>query len=483
MRILHAGWGFSPWRTGGLIAYAEDVMQAQAAGGHAVAYFCAGRHYPLLRRPRLREWSRSGVQIHEVLNSPIVVGVDMGTADPASELDEPHTERFFEEVLARFMPDVIHMEELFGLPSSLIDLAHRAEVPVVMTLQDYLPLCPTLKLYDTQERICLRRDPGAECARCCAAAPRDSTRLKKHTSAHHLVQLGRRLPRTRDAMWKVHGVATGLRPEAPATENRTLPTLVEAPPPAASAAAYQHRRDENVRRLGRADLLLAMSTRVASIYSDLGVDAGRLVALQLTVRHLALLQPRAFSRAPQTPRFATLNGVSSAQKGALVIQDAVRRLDAAGLGDAYVLEVHGLVEERFRAELDRFPAVRFQGPYETTELDGLLDVVDVGIVPSVWEEAYAYVGVEFLAKGIPVIGNALGGLTDYVKPGVTGWLNEEAGGAGLAELMSKVIRSPREIVDLNERIVERRDALIKPMDQHIDELETHYREVIERFGD
>ena len=29
MRILHIGYGFRPWREGGLIAYAEDVLGAQ----------------------------------------------------------------------------------------------------------------------------------------------------------------------------------------------------------------------------------------------------------------------------------------------------------------------------------------------------------------------------------------------------------------------------------------------------------------------
>jgi len=29
MRVLHIGLGFSPWRGGGLIEYAEDLMEKQ----------------------------------------------------------------------------------------------------------------------------------------------------------------------------------------------------------------------------------------------------------------------------------------------------------------------------------------------------------------------------------------------------------------------------------------------------------------------
>ena len=87
MRILHVGWGFRPWRGGGLISYAEDVMDAQAARGDDVAYFFAGRRYPLRRRPRLHRWHRSGVAMLELQSAPIPVGMDRGTRHPDVELD------------------------------------------------------------------------------------------------------------------------------------------------------------------------------------------------------------------------------------------------------------------------------------------------------------------------------------------------------------------------------------------------------------
>lgn len=483
MKILHTGWGFRPWRAGGLIAYAEDLMQAQAEDGHRVGYFCAGRQYPLLRRPRLHRWSRAEVQIYEVLNSPMHVAVDMGTSDPLQELDEPHTERLFREVVAEFQPDVLHLQELFGLPSSLIDIAHEAGVPVIMTLQDYLPLCPTLKLFDTEGRVCLRRDPGEQCSRCCAAAPTDSKDLQTPTLGVHLVNLGRRMPRTRDAAWRAFGLASKWSPprrlrKSAASQNRTLPPMIETTPPRAPAAAYQRRRDQNVERLSRADLLLAMSNRVREIYSQLGVDPERLRTLHLTVEHLASLRPRSFDRPPRPLRFASLNGSASVQKGAAVILEAVRRLDAVGLGHDYTLALHGPIEERFRAELERSPAVRLEGPYDPAALNELLEGVDVGIVPSVWEEAYAYVGMEFLAKGIPVIGNARGGITDYIEPGQTGWLNEDSSGQGLAELMAAAIRRPEDVCTLHGRIVARRDELIKTVDHHVSELEEIYLGVL-----
>ena len=67
-----------------------------------------------------------------------------------------------------------------------------------------------------------------------------------------------------------------------------------------------------------------------------------------------------------------------------------------------------------RARPQRCPNDRGGEPFAPAELDAILDEVDVGLMPSVWEEAYGYAGVEFLAKGIPVIANAIGGMPDYV---------------------------------------------------------------------
>src|SRR4051794_10944761 len=86
------------------------------------------------------------------------------------------------------------------------------------------------------------------------------------------------------------------------------------------------------------------------------------------------------------------------------------------------------------------------------DLPRVLSGADVGIVPSVWEEAYGLTGPKMLAGGVPLIGNALGGIPDYVVPGETGWLNRSASGAELAELMARVIERPPEVADLRRRL-------------------------------
>ena len=458
MRVLHVGSGFRPLRVGGLVAYIEELMDEQVRRGDDVAYFFSGRYYPYRGGPRLKRWSRDGVTMLEVMNSPLY---DHGR-QPELELDEPRIERHFERAIQDVRPDVVHFHELAGLPSSLLEVVRRAGAPSAMTLADYFPLCSTFKLLDAQGRVCLRREVGADCVATTAADTRPPGLLYEATMRHELRtrRVLRRLPYERQnrlARW------AGSRVKAP---------------PAAGPEEFQTRREVNVERLNRADRLIAMSNRVAEIYSLLGVDDSKMSTIHLTLRRFARLRPR-----PQTGdgpvAFATVAGLSSAPKGSRLMVDAARLLSGSVPPGSFRLIVLGPVDRAVAAEVEELASVEVgaAGPFSDDALDAALDDVDVGIVPSVWEEAYGFVGPEFLAKGIPVIANAIGGMPDYTREGETGWLNRSCSAAELARIMQDIVEKPEQVAELNAKILTTRDTIVKPMARHGEEIDAVYREL------
>jgi glycosyltransferase involved in cell wall biosynthesis len=98
----------------------------------------------------------------------------------------------------------------------------------------------------------------------------------------------------------------------------------------------------------------------------------------------------------------------------------------------------------------------------------------VGIIPSIWEEAYGYVGPEFLAKGIPLIANAIGGVVEYTREGETGWLNRSLSAPELARIMLDVVEHPDQVVELNAKIRAARGTIVKPLGHHADEMDAIY---------
>ncbi|MEA2458548.1 MAG: hypothetical protein QOC95_1520 [Thermoleophilaceae bacterium] len=450
-------------------------MQAQASAGHDVSYVFSGRHYPRLERPRLKRWRHGGVRMYELIGSPNDSHWERGTRRPLVDLDEPAGEAAFASALRESQPEIVHIQELARLPSSVIEQAKAFGVPVLMTLHDYKTVCASVRLLDADGRRCTRTEVGEDCARNCAGAPEGRAHLVEWTMDYELsrarsaVPFGRSVDVSRlaPAVGAVKALARGGPPAAPSA-------VASA---AASPAQYQRRRDVNLGRLSQCDRLVAPSRRVAEIYTELGVPADRLTVQRLTLPHLERLAPQA-GRPPNTPlTFVTLGSCASRPKGSDVVVDAVKTLERQGRGGHYRLVVLGHVEEGARRELGGVASVELAGPYSPRDLDRLLDAADVGVMPSVWEEAHGFVGIEMLAKGLPMIANALGGMTEYVREGQTGWLNHDATGAGIARLMAAAIDDPEGVERMRRSVRERRDEVVRPMQDHLAEVEALYAEL------
>ena len=449
------------------MAYVEDLMDEQVRRGHEVSYFFSGRQYPLARRPRLRRWDQRGVDMLEVVNSPLY---DHGQ-QPDLEVSEPRIERMLEQELRELRPDAVHVQELAGLPFSLLDVIREAGAPAIVTLQDYFPLCSTIKLLDADGRTCLRREIGADCIASTAADPRDPGLLVEVTVKFELwrAPVLRALEPARVSPFIRRTSVLAARAEARRRK--------AVRPDRARPDAFQRRRELNVARLNRADRVIAMSHRVAEIYSQLGVEDERLRTIHLTLAHIERLQPRtAALGGPLT--FATLAGFESVPKGARLLIDAARLLAARVPQSSYRLLVLGHVSPEFADEARDVPGIEIGRHFAPAELDAMLDGVDVGLMPSIWEEAYGYAGVEFLAKAIPVIANAIGGMTDYTRDGETGWLNRSCSPGELADIMAGIVERPEQVLELNAKLRASRDSIVKPMSRHADEMDELYAEVI-----
>lgn len=454
-------------------------MGALAERGHEVAYFLSGRHYPFIAGPRLKAWRRGPVAMHEVINPPVLAGMEYGTRFPERELSEPRTEAAFARVLRDVRPDVVHIQDLSGLPSSVIEVAAAAEVPTVMTLHDYLPLCSTMRLFDSDGRICLRREVGADCVARNAKASPDARPLIRETLAFEIGRARRllRLDARFDPFFEGRLVQAAL---ARAVTHDRPPEPVERVTPAADpglAPGFQRRRDTNVERLGHVDRLIAQSPRLAEIYTTLGVSGERMSTLRSIPAHIERLHPRALRAPPSPITFATLNGCASPSKGSEIVLAALRTLRAHGHEGRFRFRVMGHVDDAARDELLDHQGVAIHGEYERAELNDLLDDVDVGILPSVWEEALGYTGLELLAKGVPLIANPLGGIVEYAREGDTAWLNHSCSGAGLAELMSGLIADPAAVVEMHTRVLAARAGIVTPLAQHVAAIEDVYETV------
>ena len=177
MHILHYTLGFSPYRSGGLVRYAKDLMQAQMKLGHLVVALYPGGT-SMFEKSCHVHWDKTydGIRSFEMTNPlpvPLMYGVkDIDRATQSQNLDTYS----FECLLDDMKPDVFHVHTLMGLPLEYLRIAHDRGIRIVYTSHDYFGLCSKVNFINQEGEVC----PGTSAERCavCNAHAKSALFLK-----------------------------------------------------------------------------------------------------------------------------------------------------------------------------------------------------------------------------------------------------------------------------------------------------------------
>ncbi len=88
--------------------------------------------------------------------------------------------------------------------------------------------------------------------------------------------------------------------------------------------------------------------------------------------------------------------------------------------------------------------IQFVGWVDRTRMDQLLSNCDLQVVPSLWPEPFGLVGPEAGLRGVPAAAFAVGGVPDWLKDGVNGYLapGDPPTSAGLADAIIRCLHDP-----------------------------------------
>ncbi len=137
MKILLAN-NFHYIRGGAERAY-FDLAKILTKRGHEVAFFSS-----LHEKNQETKWSKYFIKARD-LNKDY--GFFTSLKIGFSYLYNFSAKKNMEKLIKDFKPDVIHLHNIHYLSPSIIDAAKKHNVPVVMTLHDYKPICPERTMY------------------------------------------------------------------------------------------------------------------------------------------------------------------------------------------------------------------------------------------------------------------------------------------------------------------------------------------------
>ena len=247
---------------------------------------------------------------------------------------------------------------------------------------------------------------------------------------------------------------------------------------------YGRRRRALVEMLASCHRVLAVSRFVADKYAAAGVPRDRLSTLAIGTRINEIVRAGG-GPVPPPPLRRTAGGLSRPvrlvflgynhfNKGLPLLADALGRLSPEHLG-AIDLAVYALggetIEPRFRLLEPRLARLIMRHGFAFDDVPALLAGRDLSLVLSTWWDPAPQTVFESFACGVPVLGADLGGIPDFVEPGVNGLLFRGNDAADLVRRLAGVIDEPEMLHRLREGVRPPKDIAA-----HAAELEAVYRE-------
>jgi len=355
-------------------AGAETVMFRTAdllrTHGHEVSFFamqdprnvpCAESHY----FPRGRYYGEQ----HGVLRQAQSAAASIYSID---------ARRSLRRLIRDQRPDIAHLHNIYHqLTLSIVDELVAQGIPIVMTVHDFKPVCPSYLAYTEH----------APCRRCVTGHP-------GHVIAHRCIK---------DSL-------------------------------AASTVAAAEALFTRTRRLyHRIDAFIVPSKHRVEVLVEGGLPGDRMHLIPNFVadEQFGKLDGSLKARSPMVLFVGRLEEA----KGINVLLAAARRVAA----EIEVVVVGQGPLERDVQDAHRDGAVSYLGSRDWNEIAGLMDRACALVIPSLCEENCPMVVLEAGARGCPVIASDRGGLTELVSDGEDGLLFPADDICALTEALNLIV--------------------------------------------
>ncbi|MFA4942867.1 MAG: glycosyltransferase [Patescibacteria group bacterium] len=351
---------------GGAEKYFLDISEHLRQKGHEVAVF--SMHHPKNLPSLWDKYFVSRLSFNESKWRDKLLA-------PGRIIYSLEAKRKFKQLVNDFKPDVIHIHNIYHqLSPSILSIARRYKIPVVMHLHDYKLVCPNYQLF-VDGQICYRCRKHKYCQaishRCFNGSWFKSVLVALEMFLHHCV-------------WKIYERNISLYIAPSEFMKKTVVSFGIPEEKVEVLYNFIVQPETQVGDIGAKDYLL--------YYGRLSPEKGVNVLLQAL---------------KQIPKTLKLKIVGSGPE----LENIKANIELLGLEQT----------------------VELLGPKFGQELNQIILGAKAIIIPSIWAENMPFVLLESLALGKVVIASETGGLPELITPGKTGFLFANSDVSDLAQ--------------------------------------------------
>lgn len=423
-------------RGGGVSIYQRNMMAELAQRPDVeVSFLSAGLSYDLpAKQPRwetLRHGTdRTRTRHYEIINSGVLAPAHHSFGDPAQVEHAATQDAFFDFIEKTGPYDVVHFNNIEGVPVSVLSLKQRWPLTkVIFSLHNYYPFCPQVNFWYQERRSCEDFSEGSKCTSCLSGG-HDPHHIKLANGLAYRLKRRGMEPGSRSFRYtftwtmRIGRRAVGLLKRLKNLgKSKAANPLMTAQNMAKQAPAFAHRRVAMVETINQnCDLVLCVSDAVREIAVQYG-----LWPEICTTSYIGTQQADSFARSAPRTNLLREDGTFSLgflgymrrDKGFLFLLDALETLPvdlakrvrftvAARQGDGEVMARLGALTSQL-AELTHVDG------YSHDDLEDLLADIDVGVVPVLWHDNLPQVAIELHSRHIPLLTADMGGAQELAN--------------------------------------------------------------------
>ena len=424
---------------GGVGVYSTNLAHSLQKSGHRVITLSSGDVYSFTRRhTRLKTW-HDQFDRAMVINSPMIAPAysaweEFGVYNDSPGLDE------IPGLLRRKYGgiDVFHFQNVEGLTRSFF-VRVREEFPrarLIYSAHNYSAMCPQVDLWFQERSVCVDYRNGLNCTRC--LPPRESSAVLR--DARRRRPLVRYLNKNAPGVVRLKkSVMRRLRGGPPADPEVTFEDnsaggprnsfekidtngpVFAFPKADGDGTPFVKYRRANIEICATVfDVVLAVSERTRNVILARGMHPENVSVSYIGTAHKAIFDKAVKITGIGDGLHIAYLGYMRRNKGFYLLLHALEMLPDH-VARRITLTVAAKKSEdaagykRLTEIAPRFAAFRYFNGFTHKTLDAVLDGVNLGVVPPIWEDNLPQVSIEMVSRGIPVLTSDRGGAQEVAN--------------------------------------------------------------------
>jgi glycosyltransferase involved in cell wall biosynthesis len=360
--------------------------------------------------------------------------------------------KLFIEFINKYKPEVIHIHEIFGFTSQIIEVAKKKNIKVIVTVHEYWWLCPHRVMVDYNKKICDGPSDINKCSNCV-----NKINFKPQSKLKIIVR--KKIKFIHKFYLKF--LKSKIKPEVNSINLEYENNIEKDLSKTSLSKELKNRLKENIKYLNSTDLIIGVSTNVKEILTQYGVNHNKIIVNHIgsliannKIEHYKKIHPNNLI-------FGFIGGVGY-YKGVHQMVEAYLMLPLEYQNKSKLF-IYGKADDLYKKSIEEMihkhdsiykSSISFFGSFKPDDLTNITNTIDISILPSLCADTAPQTIFESFNAGLPIIAPSIGGFPDFISNEVNGLLYEKA---SICDLMNKI----KQIIDKPELIEKFRTNIIK----------------------